>query len=123
MINDAKSNIQEVINKWKSEGRFQNENKQVQQYKSPIADGELLLRFSNSLKRFFCQGKPVEISKESRPFHTTTLSENPLSNNPKGDKSRLEMFLDEFDNDFYLEVENKLNDCIDSLAASDQLFF
>jgi hypothetical protein len=115
--------IREAINKWKSERRFTFENKQVHNYKSPIKDGEYILRFSNSVESFFCDKKQIKISLSSRPFHTDTLSDNPLSDNPKGDKYRLEMLLSDFDNDFYSEVEIKLNDCIDNLTTSDPLFF
>lgn len=115
--------IQDAINNWKGERRFTYENKQVHPYKSPIVDGEYVLRFTNSLNSFICQGQPIEISKASRPFHTATLSDSPLSDNPKGDKYRLGKFLEEFDNEFYAEVEKKLDDCIDGLTNTDPLFF
>ena len=115
--------MQEVITKWKSERRFTFENKQVHPYKSPITDGEFILRFSNLLNSFFCDKQKIEISLTSRSFHTSTLSDNPLSENPNGDKHRLEKFLEEFDNEFYTQVEQKLNDCIDTLTTSDPLFF
>jgi hypothetical protein len=123
MDSPAIKTIQEVITKWKSERRFTFENKQVFPYKSPITDGEFVLRFSNSLNSFFCDKQKIEITLTSRPFHTATLSDKPLSDNPNGDKYRLEKFLEEFDNDFYKEVEQKLNDCIDTLTTSDPLFF
>lgn len=75
------------------------------------------------MNSFIWQGKPIEISKASRPFHTATLSDSPLSDNPNGDKYWLEKFLKEFDNEFYTEFENKLNDCIDGLTTTDPLFF
>lgn len=115
--------IKEAIATWKSKRNFTYENKQVHPYKSPIVEGEYVLRFTNSLNNFFCNGKKIEISLTSRPFHTGTLSDNPLSENPKGDKHRLDTFLAEFDADFYTAVENKLNDCIDTLTTSVHLFF
>lgn len=115
--------IQEAITTWKSKRNFTFENKQVHPYKSPIVDGEYVLKFSNSLNSFFCNGEAIEISLASRPFHTGTLSENPLSENLNGDKNRLDKFLEEFDNTFYTEVENRLNDCIETLTTSDPLFF
>lgn len=123
MKEEAIKNIQDAINNWKNERRFTYENKQVHPYKSPIVDGEYVLRFTNSMNSFICQGKPIEISKASRPFHTATLSDSPLSENPNSDKYQLEKFLEEFDNEFYKEVENKLNDCIDELTTTDPLFF
>jgi hypothetical protein len=119
----AIESIQEAITTWKSKRNFTFENKQVHPYKSPIVDGEYVLRFTNSLNSFFCNGKTIEISLTSRPFHTGTLSEKPLSDNPKGDKHRLDKFLEEFDSAFYTEVENRLNDCIETLTTSDPLFF
>lgn len=123
MNETAKELLQQVITKWKFERRFTYENKQVIQYNSPISDGEFVLRFTNSLNSFFCNKETIEIALTSRPFHTATLSENPLSENPNGDKDRLLKFLEQFDNDFYAEVEKKLNDCLDTLNTSDPLFF
>ncbi|MFN8299807.1 MAG: hypothetical protein U0T75_11930 [Chitinophagales bacterium] len=115
--------IQEAITAWKGKRNFTFENKQVLHYKSPIVDGEYVLKFTNSLNSFFCNGQKIEISLTSPPFHTGTLSKNPLSDNPKGDKYRLDKFLEEFDNDFYTEVENRLNNCIEFLTTTDPLFF
>lgn len=114
--------LREVIAQWKGERRFTYENKQVFPYKSPITPGEYLLRFSNSLNSFFCEGKLIEITLTSNPFHTATLSDNPLSDNINGDKYRLEKHLQAFDESFYAEVDKKLNDCIDTLSTSDPLF-
>lgn len=115
--------IQEAITTWKNRRNFTFENKQVHTYKSPIVDGEYVLRFTNSLNSFFCNNQTIEISLTSQLFHTRSLSEKPLSENPKGDKHRLDKFLEEFDNAFYNEVENRLNDCIETLTTSDPLFF
>lgn len=123
MNKTAIESIQEAITTWKGKRNFTFENKQVHPYKSPIVDGEYVLRFTNSLNSFCCNGQTIQISLTSRPFHTGTLSEKPLSNNPKGDKNRLDKFLEEFDNDFYTEVENRLSDCIETLTTSDPLFF
>lgn len=115
--------IQEAITAWKGKKNFAFENKQIHSYKSPIVDGEFILKFTNSLNNFLCNGLTIEIFLTSRPFHTGTLSENPLSDNPKGDKHKLDKFLENFDIDFYTEVENRLNDCIETLTTSDSLFF
>ena len=123
MNNTAIEAIKEAITTWKGKRNFTFENKQFHLYKSPIEDGEYLLRFTNSLNSFFCKGQTIQISLTSRPFHTGTLSEKPLSDNPQGDKQRLDKFLEEFDNDFYTQVENRLNDCIETLTTSDPLFF
>jgi hypothetical protein len=114
--------MQDVITRWKSERRFPVENKQVFSYKSPITVGEYVLRFSNSINSFFCDKQKIEITLTSRTFHTATLSDKPLSDNPNGDKYRLQKFLEEFDNDFHMEIEQVLNDCIDTLTTSDPLF-
>ena len=86
----------------------------------------MALVFSNSVYSFFCNGQLIPISLDSIPFYTNTLSSNPLSENPNGDKYRLEKFLEEFDELFYKEVTDKLKTCEDDegkLATSDPLFF
>lgn len=123
MKEEAITSIREAIANWRGRRNFTFENKQIYSYNSPITKGEYVLRFSNSLNSFFCNGKTIEISLASRPFHTGTLSDTPLSDNPKGDKHRLEKFLEDFDNEFYTEVENRLSDCIETLTTSDPLFF
>jgi len=119
----AINSIRVAITNWKDRRNFTFENKQVNSYSSPITEGELVLKFSNSLNSFFCNEKTIEISLTSRPFHTVTLSNNPLSDNPNADKYRLDKFLEEFDEAFYSEVERRLNDCIETLTTSDPLFF
>lgn len=123
MKDEALQIIRTVIQKWQGERRFTFEQKQVHSYKSPITEGEFVLRFTNSLHSFFCNGTLIPIILTSRPFHTNTLSEQPLSENVNGDKYRLEKHLEEFDNLFYTEVDNKLSECIDTLTTSDPLFF
>jgi hypothetical protein len=123
MNDKAINSIREAITNWKGKRNFTFENKQIYSYNSPITNGEFVLRFSNSLNSFFCNGNTIEISLTSRPFHTGTLSDTPISDNPNGDKYRLEKFLEEFDEAFYTEVERKLNDCIETLTTSDPLFF
>lgn len=123
MNEKAINSIREAITNWKGKRNFTFENKKIYSYNSPITNGEFVLRFSNSLNSFFCNGNTIEISLTSRPFHTGTLSDTPISENPNGDKYRLEKFLEEFDEAFYTEVERKLNDCIETLTTSDPLFF
>lgn len=123
MNEKAINSIREAITNWKGKRNFTFENKKIYSYNSPITNGEFVLRFSNSLNSFFCNGNTIEISLTSRPFHTGTLSDTTISDNPNGDKYRLEKFLEEFDEAFYTEVERKLNDCIETLTTSDPLFF
>ena len=123
MSKEAVGAIQEAITTWKSKRNFTFEHKQFHPYKSPIVEGEYVLRFTNSLNSFFCNGQTIKISLASRPFHTGSLSDKPSSDNPKGDKHRLDKFLEEFDTAFYTEVENRLNDCIETLTTTDPLFF
>lgn len=115
--------LREVIAKWTGTRRFTFENKKVDSYKSPITDDEFVLRFSNSVNSFFCNGQLIPINLISKPFLTNTISDNPLSQNINGDKYRLEKFLEEFDEQFYKEVENKLENCIETLTKSAPLFF
>ncbi len=115
--------LRDVITKWRGERQFTFENKQIRNYISPIAKDEFVLTFSNSVSTFFCNGKLIPIELISRPFHTNTINDNPISQNPTGDKYRLEKFLQEFDEEFYKEVENKLSDCIETLTTSDPVFF
>jgi len=123
MKDQAVQILRDTITKWKAERRFTYEKKEVYPYKSPITEGEYVLRFSNTLNSFFCNDKLIEISLTSTPFHTATLSDNPLSDNINGDKYRLEKHLQTFDDEFYAEVDKRLNDCIDTLSTSDPLFF
>ena len=123
MKDEALQIIRDVIQKWQDERRFTFEQKQIHSYKSPITEGEFVLRFTNSLQSFFCNKTLIPIELTSRPFHTNTLSEKPLSENANGDKYRLEKHLEEFDYLFYKEVDGKLSECIDTLTTSDPLFF
>ncbi|MDP2162478.1 MAG: hypothetical protein Q8K02_18500 [Flavobacterium sp.] len=122
MNQEAIGILKEVVTKWTSIRRFSSENKKVDSFNSPITDDEFVLRFSNSINNFFCDGKQISINLVSKPFHTNTISDNPLSRNIKGDKYRLEKFLDEFDELFYKEVENKLDKCLETLTTSEPLF-
>lgn len=115
--------LRDIIAKWRGERQFTFENKQINSYRSPITENEFVLRFSNSVNTFFCNGKLIPIELISRPFHTNTINDNPISHNPNGDKYRLEKFLQEFDEEFYRLVENKLSDCIEALTTSDPVFF
>lgn len=115
--------LREVITNWRNGKQFTFENKQVDNYKSPYKDYELVLSFSNSVDTFFCNKQLIPTKLISRPFHTNTISHNPISENPNGDKHRLEKFLQDFDEEFYKEVENKLANCLETLATSDPLFF
>lgn len=56
-------------------------------------------------------------------FHSTTLGNNPISDNENADKIRLDKFLMDFDDQFNELVEEKLNECSETLFTSDPLFF
>jgi hypothetical protein len=115
--------LSEIIERWKGSRRFTFENKKIDSYKSPITNDEFVLRFTNSVNSFLCNGVLIPINLVSRPFLTNTISDNPLSQNKNADKYRLEKFLEEFDEQFYKELETKLENCIETLTTSDPLFF
>jgi hypothetical protein len=123
-MNEAVKRLQEVISSWQKKRRYTYQNKGIVFFaQNPAIPGEYILHFGNSVYSFFCNDKLIPINLVSKPFLTRTLSDNPLSENPMADKDALEKLLDKFDNDFYDEVESKLNDCVDKLTVSDPLFF
>jgi len=65
---------------------------------------------------FFCNNKLIPIDLISNPFLTTTLSDNPISKNYNADAHRLNKLLYDFDIQFYKMVEDKINECIESLT-------
>ncbi|HMK03806.1 MAG TPA: hypothetical protein VK489_06425 [Ferruginibacter sp.] len=62
MKDEALQIIRSVIQKWEGERRFTFEQKQVHSYESPITKGEYVLRFTNSLHSFFCNGTLIPIN-------------------------------------------------------------
>ena len=65
----------------------------------------------------------MDIDKTSTIFLTTTISDNPISDNENADKIRLNEFLVNFDDEFNRFVEEKIDECQDNLIASEPLFF
>ncbi len=116
--------IRQTIENWKAAKRYTYHQKElIVAGKSPIVDGETVLRFKNSLKSFFCQGKLIPVEYTSKLFHTTTLSDHPISINPNADEYKLKAFLEKFDDEFDDLVDRELSNCPDSLTTSDPLFF
>lgn len=76
--------------------------------------GEKILKFTNEIFGFLgSDGKEIIIFLASQPFLTTTLSEEPLSENSNSDAFRLTKFLEEFDNEFYGYMTNRIAESID----------
>lgn len=115
--------IKEALDNWLKGKNFTYQKKEVAFGKSPIVDGEVLLRFTNTLQGFICKGQEIPISLTSKTFHTTTLSSSPLSQNVSADKFRLEKILTEFDEQFYTLIDEKLTGCEDVVYTTDPLFF
>ena len=123
MRNESIKHIVNVIGNWKGDRTYTYEIRSVRPLNSPIVNGESILIFTSTLYGFYCEkdGKELEISLTSKPFHTTTLSNSPLSDNPKADKYRLEKFLDEFDAAFEKLREDKLAECGNKSYTTDPL--
>jgi hypothetical protein len=123
MQEESKIKIQELLNEWRATRSYIYEFKQVLSGKSHINDGEFVLQLTNTLKGFYYNGKELEISKISKPFHTTSLSNNPLSNNVNADYERLKQLIKEFDDEFYPLIDEKLAECGEVILTSDPTFF
>lgn len=115
--------IKETLDNWRKLKHFTYQQKEVAVGQSPIVDGEVILRFTNTLHGFLCKGQEIPISLTSRAFHTTTLSPSPLSQNASADKFRLEKILKEFDDQFDALIDEKLTECEDVIYTTDPLFF
>jgi hypothetical protein len=115
--------IKETLESWRGQKHFTFQQKEVAVGKSPIVDGEIILRFTNTLHGFLCKGQQIQISLTSKAFHTTTLSASPLSQNVSADKHRLEKILREFDEQFDSLIDEKLTECEDVVYTTDPLFF
>lgn len=114
--------IRDVITEWEKTKYFTYEEKQVLFGNSPITKGEYIFRFIAKIHNFFCQETLIPIELASNLFHTTTLSDIPLSNNPKADATRLKKFLEEFDEKFYAYVGQKINECEETVLTSDPIW-
>lgn len=119
MKEESKRKMQELLDGWRATRNYTYELKQVLSCKSPIHEGEVILKLTNTLKGFYFDGKEVEISKISKPFHTTTLSIDPLSANVNADYLWLKQLIKEFDDEFYPLIDEKLAECGDVFLTSD----
>lgn len=115
--------IKQTLDNWRAQKHFTYQQKEIAVGKSPIVEGEVILRFTNTLHGFLCKGQEIPISLTSKAFHTTTLSPSPLSQNPSADKYRLEKILKEFDEQFDTLIDEKLTECEDVIYITDPLFF
>lgn len=120
---EALEKIKEEIIKWENRKFYTYQTKNFYSYNSPVSDGEYILKFTTSIKNFKCSNQPMDIDKTSTIFLTTTISENPISDNENADKIRLNQFLVDFDDEFNRFVEEKIDECQDNLIASEPLFF
>ena len=123
MNQQAAEKLRVVISAWKARTLYTYHQKNGGVAKSPVVSGEVILRFNCTLQGFFCQGLPIEITLDSKSFHTTTLSESPLGDNPDADKYRLEKFLNDFDQQFEAYVSDKFAECSETIFTSDPAFF
>lgn len=82
-----------------------------------------MIRFNASLKNFNCNNIAIPIDLTSKLFHTTTLGRDPFSDNENADIIRLNEFLTDFDNQFDEFVEQKINECEDTLLNAEAFFF
>lgn len=119
----ALERIREVIIEWEKRKFYTYQTKKCYPYESPVSQDEFILRFTTSLKNFNCNNTNIPIDLISKPFLTTTISNNTFSDNQNADKIRLVEFLVNFDNQFNELVEEKINECQDNLIASEQFFF
>jgi hypothetical protein len=123
MKDESIAAIREVVQTWRNRKHYTYHQKEVVvSIKSPISPGESVLRFKSSLHSFYCGGKLVPVELVSKTFHTTTLSDLPISENPKADAYRLKVFLERFDGEFDDLVDEKMSECPDLLTSSDPLF-
>lgn len=120
---EALEKIKEEIIKWENRKFYTYQTKNFYSYKSPISSGELMIRFNASLKNFNCNNIAISIDLTSKLFHTTTLGRDPFSDNENADIIRLNEFLTDFDNQFDEFVEQKINECEDTLLNVEAFFF
>lgn len=124
-MNEAAKHIINVISNWKAKRTFTYETRSVIPTYSPVAKGEVLLKFTCILYGFYWEknGEQLQISLTSQSFQTTTLYNPQIGINLKADKYRLEKFLDEFDAEFDKLVDAKLAECGNKSYTTDPLFW
>lgn len=94
--------IRNSLETWKKDEIYLN-SKNFKEHSSPIVPDELYFTLTQSHKiTLLGNSKTVTLSQK---FHTTTLSVDPISANPKADLYRLERILTSFDEDFIKQVE------------------
>lgn len=115
--------IKDVIINWKSKKNYTYHVKDFVVGKSPVDKEEFIFRFFSTLPNFNCNGEIITVKLDSKIFHSTTIGNSSISDNPEADKFRLENFLQKFNEEFDELVQEKLNDCNDLLFDSDLGFF
>ena len=112
MNKEVSKSIRVVIDAWKTdEKKYTFESCGFAGFmKSPIVEGEVLIRFHIVVDGFFEDekySKPINLNSASIPFQTMNLSvDDP--DNPKTDGIRLKAFLDKFTQEAYQDIEGKL---------------
>lgn len=119
----AQEKIKEAIQNWKNRKYYTYQLKNVVWSNSQISPGQYMLQFTINLNSFFCQGKLIPIELISGIFHTTTLGDNPLTDNDNADKDRLDRLFIDLDEQFNDLVTKKLGECSETTWTSDPLFF
>ena len=106
--------MKRVINEWKNQRLFTYENKQLVVLSQHTFPGESVLKFTNEIHGFSGRdGIEIPISLASQLFLTTTLSEKSFSENSNSDASRLTIFLEDFDREFYGFMNKRIAESID----------
>jgi hypothetical protein len=123
MNSQALEKIKQSIEDWNGRKYYTYQTKTFLVSKSPINPDEYILRFTTSVQSFFCNGELIKMDLGSKMFHSTTLGDNPVSDNENADKFRLDKFLIDFDDQFNELVEEKLSECSETSFTSDPLFF
>ena len=107
MKEESIKHMQKVITDWQAERKFTWESKKIYANPNPTMEGEYILHASNSVDCFIKDDKLINTFLLSPHFLTYTMSNEPLSDNPKGDATRFKDFLKKFDDEFYQSVEEK----------------
>lgn len=98
--------IRDILIKWK-EDEFDNNSKSFKEYPSPIVDGEYYFVLQRIQELNF-PGKSKTVEAK-RTFHTQTFAPTPLSDNPNGDRYRLNKLLQAFDNEYDQKFEEEIS--------------
>lgn len=123
MKEESKALIKKAINDWQNQKSYTYQSKEVAVAKSSIVKGELIFKFTNSLKGFFCKGIEIPINVTSKAYHTTTLSDEPLSKNSSADQYRIQNILRDLDEQFFALVSDKFTECDEVVFTTDPSFW